>query len=327
MADNTKAYETYQLLAGLLNSQREEDIDAAYDALKAASEASYGSQIKKTESEYADKRDVAAQNRAKADKYLNYFMTEGGYEGSGIQADAKVKQEIGYNSDLTSLDTAQQQDVTSLRDAQQADALKLDSQRADSKYEAKKDAADEALQVAKLELQQQQLAADNEQTAAENAQWQKENEDSNYWKQKEYELKQIEASASSDKNDTTVQAYRMQLYNSIVAEFERADTLNEMEAIYATISGVNTEQANAVFGESLYTDLISKFNKRISTVRKQTQYNARVNELYDEFVSAKDEHYNTTYLRLYREIVYGNFSPYTVDQLDDALELYKKNAT
>ena len=107
MNSDTKSYESYQMLAKLLNSERKENIDRAYDALLSALNESYGQKLGTVKDEFRDKKNALAKNRAKAEKYMGYFMTEKGYENSGIEADAKMKAQIGYNADLASLDREQ----------------------------------------------------------------------------------------------------------------------------------------------------------------------------------------------------------------------------
>ncbi|MBO4422096.1 MAG: hypothetical protein J5879_01550, partial [Clostridia bacterium] len=153
--ENSKSYESYKMLAELLNSEKKENIDKAYDALASVIESSYGRKKQQNANEFAKKRDALAVNRAKAEKYLDYFMTEKGYSGSGVEADAKLKAELGYGSDLAALSGAEASSAAAI-EADRAEALqKNESSRASEYGKAEKETEDTVYKLQKDE-------ADNE---------------------------------------------------------------------------------------------------------------------------------------------------------------------
>ncbi|MBR6921267.1 MAG: hypothetical protein IKH51_03655, partial [Clostridia bacterium] len=140
MAD--KSYESYEMLAKLLNSGRKENIDSVYDALSEVITGEYQRKKQENKDTYADKRNALAKNRAKAEKYLDYFMTEKGYNGSGIEADAKLKASLGYNSDLGSLYAAEALSASDIDSEYVSAKLKNEAERNEKKAESDKDYAD-----------------------------------------------------------------------------------------------------------------------------------------------------------------------------------------
>ena len=237
MAD--KSYESYQMLAKLLNSKRKENIDRAYDALSSVLYGNYNDRVEESKSEYANKRDALARNKAKSDKYLSYFMTEKGYNGSGIEADAKLKSELSYNSDLSALDLAETSDLAKKRSEYNEAQLKNEAERAEKKGAADKDESDTLYRIyddekdyelksAQLEQQrkagedelafkreQQQkldeyraneLALDRAKLDSDNAYKQRQLEAQNTVKEKEYEIKLLKAEAEAAKTQAASQA-------------------------------------------------------------------------------------------------------------------------
>lgn len=338
MAD--KSYESYEMLAKLLNSERTENIDRAYDALSAALEQSYAEKKKENEKTYAEKRDALSRNRAKAKKYLDYFMTEKGYSGSGIEADAKLKSDLSYNSDLNSLNASEAAALSALDGRYLSDKLKNESEKNEKKAIADKDLADDlykiktesdanALKARQIEIQKEQnekeLELKNAKQAAEKA-----------LKEKEYELKKLQTEASGAKSSSDakaekdalnekISAYRQLLYANIKEDFENAPDLSGMQRIYDSVAGVNAEASAELFGEKLYNDLIKSFSKAISEAKAKQADEQTVQKLYDRFVNAGNEYHNQTYMKLKRELAYGNFPGFNSDQLERAYKMYLKN--
>ena len=338
MADKT--YESYEMLAKLLNSERKENIDRAYDALSAALEQAYAEKKDESTKAYADKRDALARNRAKAEKYLDYFMTEKGYSGSGIEADAKLKSNLSYNSDLSALNASEAGALSALDAQLQTDKLKNESEKnekkaaadkdyGDSLYKIKSDSDANALKEKQLQIQKEldekELELKQTKQAAETA-----------LKEKEYELKKLQTEASAEKASSNskaetealnekISAYRQLLYGNIKDDFENAKDLAEMQRIYDSVTGVNAEASAELFGEKLYNDMIKSFRKAITEAKVKQADEQTVQKLYDRFVNAGSEYHNQTYMKLKRELAYGNFPGFNADQLERAYKMYLKN--
>ena len=338
MADKT--YESYEMLAKLLNSERKENIDRAYDALSAALEQAYAEKKDESTKAYADKRDALARNRAKAEKYLDYFMTEKGYSGSGIEADAKLKSNLSYNSDMSALNASEAGALSALDAQLQTDKLKNESEKnekkaaadkdyGDSLYKIKSDSDANALKEKQLQIQKEldekELELKQTKQAAETA-----------LKQKEYELKKLQTEASAEKASSNskaetealnekISAYRQLLYGNIKDDFENAKDLAKMQRIYDSVTGVNAEASAELFGEKLYNDMIKSFRKAITEAKVKQADEQTVQKLYDRFVNAGSEYHNQTYMKLKRELAYGNFPGFSSDQLERAYKMYLKN--
>jgi len=335
MASN-KAYESYAMLAKLINSNRSEDIDRAYDALSAALDVTYAEKKRQNEKSYSEKRDALARNKAKADKYLGYFMTEKGYSGSGVEADAKLKSELGYQAALSELYGSEAESEAKLGSDHAAELYKNEAGRAEKKaaagkdygelaYKAASDDADAELKKAKIESDEKVKLS---QIEAEKVQ-----------KEKEYEIRLLQAKAEESKAsagtaaekaaaaelEAQLNSYRRLLYEYVVSSFESTNDIGEMQRIYDSVTGANAENASKVYGEKLYSDMVKSFSKRL-TQAKNEQHDAEVVQmLYDKFASAKNEYHYDTYLRLKRAAVSGAFPGYTVDQLDRAYKKYVNN--
>ena len=166
-----KSYESYEMLAKLLNSGRKENIDNVYDALSEVISGEYQLKKQQNKNTYTAKRNALANNKAKAEKYLDYFMTDKGYNGSGIEADAKLKASMGYNSDLASLYAAEAQTDAALDSEYNSAKLKNEAERSDKKaaadkdygdalYKAYSDEADRAIKREQLDYQRESDEAD-----------------------------------------------------------------------------------------------------------------------------------------------------------------------
>ncbi len=453
MAD--KSYESYEMLAKLLNSGRKENIDSVYDALSEVITGEYQRKKQENKDTYADKRNALAKNRAKAEKYLDYFMTEKGYNGSGIEADAKLKASLGYNSDLGSLYAAEALSASDIDSEYVSAKLKNEAERNEKKAESDKDYADalykaygddrqmalkrdqfdyqkesdekdRAIKRDQLDYQKEsdekdrsfkrdqfdyqkesdekdrsfkrdqfdyqkesdekdrslkrdqfdyQKESDEKDRSFKREQfdYQKESDekdrelkqteqqqkaelerqklrnDSEYRseqlrleneiKQKETEIKRMQAETDAAKVKATtdsqkseaeemqakVNAYRQLLYNDIKAQFDMTDDLDEKQRIYDSVTGVNAENAAEIYGETLYKNMIKEFSKDLTEAKIKKADEAVVQKLYDRFVNAKDEYHYETYMKLKRELQFGNFPGFTEDQLERAYKAYLKN--
>ena len=453
MAD--KSYESYEMLAKLLNSGRKENIDSVYDALSEVITGEYQRKKQENKDTYADKRNALAKNRAKAEKYLDYFMTEKGYNGSGIEADAKLKASLGYNSDLGSLYAAEALSASDIDSEYVSAKLKNEAERNEKKAESDKDYADalykaygddrqmalkrdqfdyqkesdekdrafkrdqldyqkesdekdrsfkrdqfdyqkesdekdrslkrdqfdyqkesdekdrslkrdqfdyqkesdekdrsfkreqfdyqkesdekdrelkQTEQQQKAELERQKLRNDSEyrseQLRLENEIKQKETEIKRM--QAETDAAKVKATTDSQKSEAEemqakVNAYRQLLYNDIKAQFDMTDDLDEKQRIYDSVTGVNAENAAEIYGETLYKNMIKEFSKDLTEAKIKKADEAVVQKLYDRFVNAKDEYHYETYMKLKRELQFGNFPGFTEDQLERAYKAYLKN--
>lgn len=147
----SKAYDSYNMLAKLLNSGSDDKVNKAYDALMALTDSEYARKREETERAYDEKRNALARNKAKADKYLNYFMVENGYENSGIEADARAKASIGYASDLANIGMEETAALNSLESEKNEKRLEseYEKNKIQSENEAKR--ADILLEAAKIE--------------------------------------------------------------------------------------------------------------------------------------------------------------------------------
>ncbi len=435
MAD--KSYESYEMLAKLLNSGRKENIDSVYDALSEVITGEYQRKKQENKDTYADKRNALAKNRAKAEKYLDYFMTEKGYNGSGIEADAKLKASLGYNSDLGSLYAAEALSASDIDSEYVSAKLKNEAERNEKKAESDKDYADalykaygddrqmalkrdqfdyqkesdekdraikrdqfdyqkesdekdrsfkrdqfdyqkesdekdrslkrdqfdyqkesdekdrsfkreqfdyqkesdekdrelkQTEQQQKAELERQKLRNDSEyrseQLRLENEIKQKETEIKRM--QAETDAAKVKATTDSQKSEAEemqakVNAYRQLLYNDIKAQFDMTDDLDEKQRIYDSVTGVNAENAAEIYGETLYKNMIKEFSKDLTEAKIKKADETVVQKLYDRFVNAKDEYHYETYMKLKRELQFGNFPGFTEDQLERAYKAYLKN--
>lgn len=338
MAD--KSYESYEMLAKLLNSERKENIDKAYDALSKALGKAYAEKREENSAEYSKKRDALERNRAKAEKYRSYFMTDKGYSGSGIEADAKLKSDLSYNSDLASLYASEAQADSALGSAYEAENMKNERERSDKTAAADKELSDTLYKIKNDEvaadLKERQLQQQKEQSEKELELKQKQQSAENALKEKELELKKLQAelsaakSSSESKAETAalnekINAYRQTLYSNIKDSFDNASGLDEMQRIYDSVTGVNAEKSVELFGEKLYNDLVKSFSKAITNEKVKKADAETVQKLYDRFVNAGNEYHNQTYMKLKRELAYSNFPGFNADQLERAYKLYLNN--
>lgn len=359
MAD--KSYESYEMLAKLLSSGRKENIDSAYDALSDVINGEYVKKKLENADTFEKKRNALAANKAKAEKYLDYFMTEKGYDGSGIEADAKLKANIGYNSDLASLHSAEAAALSDIESDRQTALLKNEAERnekkaaadkdiSDTLYKAYSDDADRALKRDQLEyqresdekdreLKQNQVDLDLKKLQSDSEYKQKQLDQQTYLKEKEYEIKMLQAQTDAAKAAATttsqkeeaeslkekLSTYRQLLYQELKNSFDLTDDINEKQRIYDSVTGVNAERATEIYGESLYKSLIKDFSKALNKAKAEKADAETIRKLYDRFVNAKDEYHYQTYMKLKRELEFSNFPGFTADQLERAYKAYLKN--
>ncbi len=308
---NSKIIESYETLAKLLNSDKKENIDKAYDALRAIADNEYSASVKETEKSYARGRDILAVNRAKADKYMNYFLQKGGYEGSGIAADVKLKSEMNYNSQVSALNTEQREKEQELARKREQDIYDIEAKRAGEQSDADSE-------LAELEYKIASDKADRELRL-------KELENEEYWNKKQYELNKITTEykttegADSDL-DEMIAGYRMLLYNSIVDDFGQAKTVVEMESVYNTVTGVNAEKAVTLFGEVLYSKMIKDMKIKLIAQKKAESYEKGIEEIFSQLVESPDIAKTMATLQLH--VNFSKLPKYTREQVDIAFKRY-----
>ena len=307
---DTKSYESYQMLAKLLNSERKENIDRAYDALLSALNESYNEKIGTVKDEFRDKKNALARNRAKAEKYLGYFMTEKGYKNSGIEADAKTKAQIGYNADMAALDREEgktEADVLVKHHQAQADN---EAQRAKEKSKADADLED---QLNKLKKEQDMTDVNLEKLRLQN-----------YWKEKELELQKYKIDNGDDAEK--LKAYRYLSYQEILKTVEGAKDRNELKEIYDSVTGVNTEHASDIMGYTNYKNLLRAIENTEKKLKEAEESQERIDALYARFVSAYGKEYHgLTYRKLAGDLKANEMPGYSKDELDTAYERFKKD--
>ncbi len=314
MNSNTKSYESYQMLAKLLNSERKENIDKAYNALLAALNESYGEKEKSSSDEYKEKKNTLAKNKAKAEKYLGYFMTEKGYDNSGIEADAKNKAQIAYNADMAALDREEERSKAALEAKRREEAAKNEAERAKQLGKADADLED---QLNKLKKEQDKTDVNREKLELEK-----------YLKEKEIEYKNVkEHSASGGGTDSEkLNAYRYLTYKSMVEKAQSMTDKYELAAFYDSVTGANTEQATEILGFSNYRNLIKEIENRQKALKEEEESEEMIKSLYSLFVSRSGrEYHGVTYRRLAGDLKADKIGTFTKKQLDEAYDRYKND--
>ena len=311
MAD--KSYKSYEMLAKLLNSGTKENIDNAYDALSEVITGEYQKKKQQNEAAFSEKRDALARNRAKAEKYLDYFMTENGYDGSGIKADAKLKANLGYNSDLASLYAAEALAASEIDAELTAAKLKNEAERNGKKaaadkeynenlYKAYNDEQDRAIKRDQLAYQQQSDEKDR-QFKQSQFEYQKQSDEKDrqlkqtqldYQRQsddKDREFKYSQLEYQRDESEKERELERQKLYNE--AEYRRRQNdLKEKEheikmlqaqtdAAKASASTASQKQEAAAmqdkldaYRQLLYQQLKDSFDQTDDIEEKQRIYDS-----------------------------------------------------
>ncbi len=300
---DTKSYESYEMLSKLLNSNKKENIDTVYDTLKKLTEQNYEGSLAENEAEYAKARDNLSRNRAKAEKYLDYFVNEGGYANSGVGADARLKQELNYENNVSALNSEQIAAKEKLARQKQEEILKLESERATAQIEADTELADMALKNEQLELQKKQAEQDN------------------YWKSKQYELQKnaYSGSSSSSSGGGTVRndsAYNAVMYNDMLKKLSECKNADEMQVLYDSLVGTNTEAAQSVYG-SFYSKLLGEMRGALLDKRADEDHDNKVREICERMTKV-GSNANTVFITLYRDSMLTDHPQYTTEQVEEA---------
>lgn len=316
MASESTAYKAYKQLAELLNSDKKENIDRAYDALAAVANENYNSGVLTENEDYEKQKNALAANKAKASRYLNRYLTDNGYSGSGVETDMKLKSELAYNSDLAELGRDNKSRLNTLLSEKNSTLSNVEAKRAEAQTAADKELSDDLYKA-------------------------KSDDEANELKRQELSLKKAEidkkygssgtsssssssssSSGSSGSGDSgTIEAYRTELYNRFLTEFEKAKTSEEMEQIYQSVTGVNAENAQSIFGSSKYSSMVNKFRKEIASKKKSESYDKGVKEIVKTLRDSND--YARDFASIYKNIVASKNPRYTMEQLNTALDLYK----
>ena len=274
----SKVLDTYKMVAELLNSGSESNIEKAYSALLAATDQKYQSRLSDIATDYAEKRDTAARSKAAGDRYLNYFMAERGYGGSGIEADAKVKNELSYRSGLSALSGEENKAKDAARQSRDEETLKLESQKYKDRaaeentlyeriYQASKDEADEAYRQKQLEMQE--AAAKNDA----------------YWKQKSYELEKEKISKSAEAS--AAKNYQNAIYDYLSDKAAKATTEYQLEQIFEALTGSWSAEAQNMLGSSGYSKLLQYVRKRMGEIAANDPNSEKVEALYQTLKNTK----------------------------------------
>ncbi len=298
---DTKSYESYEMLSKLLNSNKKENIDAVYDTLKKLTEQNYEGSLSQNESDYAKARDTLSRNRAKAEKYLDYFVNEGGYANSGIGADARLKQELNYENNVSTLNSEQVAAKEKLAREKQAELAKLESERATAQLQADSELADMAYKNEQLELQKEQL------------------EQENYWKKKQYELQKQAYSGSSGSSGGGTSggsAYNAVMYNDMLSKLAACKNADEMQALYDSLVGTNTEAAQSVYG-SYYSKLLSEVREGLLDKRAEEDDDGKIRQICT-MMTRVGTNPNTVFINLYRDSMLTDHPQYTTKQVEEA---------
>lgn len=301
---DTKSYESYEMLSKLLNSNKKENIDTVYDTLKKLTEQNYEGRLAQNEAEYAKARDTLSRNRAKAEKYLDYFVNEGGYANSGVGTDARLKQELNYENNVSALNSEQIADKEKLAREKQEEILKLESERATAQIEADSELADMALKNEQLELQKKQAEQDN------------------YWKSKQYELQKNAYSASSSSSSSSGgsgrndSAYNAVMYNDMLKKLSECKNADEMQVLYDSLVGSNTEAAQSVYG-SFYSKLLGEMRSALLDKRADEDHDNKVREICERMTKV-GSNANTVFINLYRDSMLTDHPQYTTEQVEEA---------
>ena len=330
MAD--KSYKSYEMLAKLLNSGTKENIDNAYDALSEVISGEYQKKKQQNETEFSEKRNALAKNKSKAEKYLDYFMTENGYDGSGIKADAKLKTNLGYNSDLAALYAAEALASSDI-DAELASAkLKNEAERNEKKaaadkeyndnlFKAYNDEQDRALKLTQLEYQRE---SDEKDRALKQSQfdYQKQSDE----KDMEFRQSQLDYQRDNSEQDRALKRDQLEYqkqsddkdreFKYSQLEYQREDNEKDRE-----LKKAQQEQQAALERQKLQSDIE---NKQHQNALKEREYeikmlqaetdaakaSASTNAQKEEAAALQDK------LDAYRQLMYQDLKN-RFDQTDD----------
>ena len=161
--------------------------------------------------------------------------------------------------------------------------------------------AEMAYKNEQLELQKQQL------------------EQENYWKKKQYELQKqaYSSSGSSDPGSAAGNsAYNAVMYNDMMSKFAACKTADEMQALYDSLVGTNTEAAQSVYG-SYYTKLLSEVREGLLDKRAEEDDDGKIREICT-MMTKVGANPNAVFINLYRDSMLTDHPQYTTKQVEEA---------
>lgn len=294
------------MLTQLLSSDRKENIDRVYDALRQLTESDYGSRASQSEQDYAKARDTLAKNRAKSEKYLNYFINEGGYADSGTEADARLKQELNYKNNVSELDMQEQNAIQELEREKAEQLLKIESERAEKHAQADSDIAEQEYKNELLQIEKDKHALDEKKYAGT--------------------VNNSSSSSSSSSSGSSSNggyssnggsnAYYAVMYNDAMRKLAECKTADEVQVIYDGLTGTNTEHSESLYG-SFYTKLLADVRTALLEKRESENYETKVQELCQMFLRP-GARAQEMFIRMYHEASMTSTSQYTPAQVEEA---------
>ena len=287
------------------------------------------------EKDRAFKRDQLDYQKESDEKDRSFKRDQFDYQKESDEKDRSLKRDqFDYQKESDEKDRSLKRDQFDYQ--KESDEKDRSFKRDQFDYQKESDEKDRELKQAeqqqKAEFERQKLRNDSEyrseQLRLENEIKQKETEIKRM--QAETDAAKVKATTDSQKSEAEemqakVNAYRQLLYNDIKAQFDMTDDLDEKQRIYDSVTGVNAENAAEIYGETLYKNMIKEFSKDLTEAKVKKADEAVVQKLYDRFVNAKDEYHYETYMKLKRELQFGNFPGFTEDQLERAYKAYLKN--
>lgn len=326
---DTRTYESYEMLAKLLNTDKKENIQIVYDTLRQLTEERYKGESAKSEREYAESRDMLARNRAKSEKYLNYFVTEGGYANSGVATDARVKQELNYENNVSALRKSENDAMQELQRIKNEELANIEIQRAQAQIKADDELDDAAYKNEQLALEKEKLQQDN------------------YWQEKQYQLDKEKqqaqlaqnsssgssggssssdssggsssgssSSGSSGNSSGKSDAYYAVMYNDAMKNLAQTARASDVQKLYDSLTGKNTEASEALYG-SYYEKLIGQVREKLVKTIDAENNERAVTEICGimmQFGRTPDD----VFLELYNDAATGRASKYTKEQVEEA---------
>ncbi len=301
---NSKSYKSYEMLTQLLSSDRKENIDRVYDALRQLTESDYQAKASQSGQDYAKARDTLAKNRAKSEKYLNYFINEGGYADSGTEADARLKQELNYKNNVSQLDMQEQNAIQELEREKAEQLLKIESERAEKHAQADSEIAEQEYKNELLQIEKDKQELD----------------------EKKYASAVNNSSSSSSSSSSGSgggyssgggsNAYYAVMYNDAMRKLAECKTADDVQVIYDGLTGTNTEHSESLYG-SFYTKLLADVRTSLLEKRESENYEKKVQELCQMFLRP-GARAQEMFIRMYHEASMTSTSQYTPAQVEEA---------
>ncbi len=291
------------MLTQLLSSDKKENIDRVYDALRQLTESDYQAKASQSGQDYAKARDTLAKNRAKSEKYLNYFINEGGYADSGTETDARLKQELNYKNNVSELDMQEQNAIHELEREKAEQLLKIESERAEKHAQADTELAEQEYKNELLQIEKDKQTLD----------------------EKKYESTVHNSSSSSSSSSSSgssassgsgSDAYYAVMYNDAIRKLAECKTADDIQVIYDGLTGANTESSEGLYG-SFYTKLLADVRTALLEKREFENYEKKVQELCQMFLRP-GARAQEMFIRMYHEASMTSTSQYTPAQVEEA---------